>query len=63
MISTVGAGDSVTAGFLAGLLDTGDYEAALRLGVACGSATAYSECLAGRDKIDEVLRSVIVRRL
>mgnify|MGYP000049458827 FL=1 len=63
VISTVGAGDSVTAGFLAGLLDTGDYEAALRLGVACGSATAYSECLAGRDKIDEVLRSVIVRRL
>ena len=52
VISTVGAGDSVTAGFLAGLLDTEDYALALRLGTACGSATAYSACLASRDMIE-----------
>ena len=63
VISTVGAGDSVTAGFLSGFLDTGDYAAALRLGVACGSATAYSPGLAERGKIDEVLQTVTVTTL
>ena len=62
VVSTVGAGDSVTAGFLAGYLDSGEYEYALRLGVACGSATAYSECLANAEKIREVWRSVEVSR-
>ena len=63
VVSTVGAGDSVTAGFLAGLLDTGDYAEALRLGAACGSATAYSSCLAGRDMIEAVLPEVEVTAL
>ena len=63
VVSTVGAGDSVTAGFLAGLLDTGEYAAALRLGAACGSATAYSPCLAGRDRIESVLPAVEVTAL
>ena len=63
VVSTVGAGDSVTAGFLAGLLDTGDYAEALRLGAACGSATAYSPCLAGRDMIEAVLPEVEVTAL
>ena len=62
-ISTVGAGDSVTAGFLAGYLDTGAYREALRLGAACGSATAYSDCLAGRDMIETVLPDVEVTAL
>ena len=57
VISTVGAGDSVTAGFLAGLLDTGDYSQALRLGAACGSATAYSPALANRAMLEAVLPS------
>ena len=63
VISTVGAGDSVTAGFLSGLLDTGDPAAALKLGVACGSATAYSPCLAEWAKINEVLQAVTVAAL
>lgn len=63
VVSTVGAGDSVTAGFLAGLLDTGDYAEALSLGAACGSATAYSPCLAGRDMIEAVLPEVEVTAL
>ena len=63
VVSTVGAGDSVTAGFLAGLLDTEDYALALRLGTACGSATAYSACLASRDMIEAVLPAVEITTL
>ena len=63
VVSTVGAGDSVTAGFCAGFLDTGDYAAALRLGAACGSATAYSPCLASRDMIEAVFPTVEVTAL
>lgn len=63
VISTVGAGDSVTAGFLAGLLDTGDHFQALRLGAACGSATAYSPALANRAMLEAVLPSVEVTSL
>ena len=44
--SSVGAGDSMVAGFLAGWLRTGDYAAAHRLGAAAGSATAFSDGLA-----------------
>ncbi len=51
--NTVGAGDSMVAGFLAGYLKTGDYEHALKLGIAAGSATACSEGLANREKIME----------
>lgn len=49
--NTVGAGDSMVAGFLAGYLQSGDYENALKLGVAAGSATACSEGLASKEKI------------
>ena len=55
VINSVGAGDSMLAGFLAGYLRTGSYETALRLGTACGSATAFSLGLATRQKIDRLL--------
>ena len=51
--NTVGSGDSLVAGFLAGYLKTGAYDYALRLGVAAGSATACSEGLADKEKILE----------
>jgi 1-phosphofructokinase len=50
MISSIGAGDSMVAGFIAGLVD-GDFEHALKLGTAAGSATAFSYSLAERDDI------------
>ncbi len=53
-VYTVGAGDSMVAGFLAGV-DRG-YEYALRLGTACGSATAGAEGLATREEIEELLK-------
>ena len=54
MVSTVGSGDSMVAGFIAGYIKTGDYGYALKLGSACGNATAFSHGLAKRAKIDEV---------
>lgn len=47
--NSVGAGDSMVAGFIAGS-ESGDYSHALRLGTACGGATAFSDGLA--DKMD-----------
>ncbi len=53
--STVGAGDSMLAGFLAGYEKTKDYETALRWGSAAGSATAFSYGLAERAQIEALI--------
>ncbi len=57
-VSTVGAGDSMTAGFIAGYEREGDYAAAFALGTACGAATAFSEGLARCDEIDSLYQSL-----
>ncbi len=54
VVNSVGAGDSMVAGFIAGM-ENGGYEYALRLGVAAGGATAFSPGLASRDKIYELI--------
>ena len=56
--NSVGAGDSMVAGFLAGWLETGDYGYALKLGTATGSATAFSIGLAEKPLIDELLATL-----
>lgn len=56
--NSVGAGDSMVAGFLAGYLDKKDYGYALKLGTASGSATAFSEGLAKRKEIIELLQTI-----
>jgi len=53
-VNSVGAGDSMLAGFLAGIVQ-GDHDYALRLGTACGGATAFSEGLAKREMIYSLL--------
>ena len=53
--NSVGAGDSMVAGFVAGWLTRGDYVYAHRLGAAAGSATAFSDGLARRADILELL--------
>lgn len=58
VINSVGAGDSMLAGFLAGYLQSGSYQDALRLGTACGSATAFSLGLASRKEIDLLLEQL-----
>ncbi len=54
-VNTVGAGDSMVAGFIAGYLKYGDYKAALKLATACGSATAFSEGLCTKNEIIQML--------
>lgn len=58
VLNSVGAGDSMVAGFMAGCLDKKDYEYALKLGTAAGSATAFSEGLAKRKDIIEILQNI-----
>ena len=52
VVNSVGAGDSMVAGFVAGMEHS--YEYALKLGTACGGATAFSEGLGERALIDEL---------
>ena len=58
VVNSVGAGDSMVAGFLAGYLETGDYSYALKLGTATGSATAFSIGLASKPDIDALLATL-----
>lgn len=50
-VNTMGAGDSMVAGFLAGYLEKKDYQYALRLGTAAGAATACTAGLAVKEDI------------
>ena len=58
LVNGVGAGDSMVAGFLAGWLKEKDYRHAFHMGIATGSASAFSEYLATREQIEEVYRQV-----
>lgn len=55
VVNSVGAGDSMVAGFLTGWLNTGDYKKAFQLGIAAGSASAFCSWLAGREEIEALL--------
>lgn len=55
--NSVGAGDSMVAGFIAGSLEE-DYEYALKLGTAAGGATAFSDGLAKKDDIYRLLKQL-----
>jgi 1-phosphofructokinase len=52
--NSVGAGDSMVAGFIAGFNQTHNYETALKMGTASGSATAFSDDLATGDAIKAI---------
>ena len=62
VINSVGAGDSMVAGFVCGYLNTNSYEEALKLGAASGSATAFSSDLAKREFIDELVNHINIER-
>lgn len=55
--NSVGAGDSMVAGFTAGI-QSGDYEYALKLATAAGGATAFSDGLATKDKITKLFNTL-----
>lgn len=54
--NSVGAGDSMVAGFLAGYLKSGDYKEAFKMGVCAGSASAFSEELATKEEVEALLQ-------
>ena len=60
LVNSVGAGDSMVAGFLAGFMESdGDYERAFYMGVATGSASAFSENLATREEALALLKTIV----
>ena len=61
--NSVGAGDSLVAGFVGTYAQTGDFEKAFQFAVATGSATAFSEDLASREKIESLLPEVHIKKL
>lgn len=56
--NSVGAGDSMVAGFVAGYMKSQSYEEALKMGTATGSATAFSEGLATKEKVMELYKTL-----
>ncbi len=56
--NSVGAGDSMVAGFLAGWVEKKDYFYALKKAVSAGSATAFSEWLATKEEIEKILGQI-----
>ena len=55
VVNSVGAGDSCVAGFLAGLMETGSYQTAFRMGLAAGYASAFSDHLATRPEVEDLM--------
>lgn len=53
--NSVGAGDSMVAGFIAGYVNTNNYVQAFKTGIATGSASAFSENLATKEEVDNLL--------
>ena len=56
--NSVGAGDSMVGGFITGYVNSGNVEEAFKLGVATGSASAFSEGLATKEYVYELLKRV-----
>ena len=56
VLNSVGAGDSMVAGFVTGYLNTGDYEKAFELGIATGSASAFEYWLAEKEDVVKLLK-------
>ena len=58
LVNGVGAGDSMVAGFIAGWLQDGKLERAFKMGLAAGSASAFSEYLATKEEVMEIYNSI-----
>ena len=58
VINTTGAGDSMVAGFIAGFSEYEDFESALKMGIAAGSASAFSENLATSEEIKNIYAKI-----
>ncbi|MFA6796693.1 MAG: 1-phosphofructokinase [Bacilli bacterium] len=63
MLSSVGAGDSLVGGFIAGYMKFGKYEEALKLGMSAGAATAFSNYISNGEKILQIYKQIKERSL
>ena len=59
LVNGVGAGDSMVAGFMAGFLERSDYKHAFHMGIAAGSASAFSEYLCTKEEAEAVYNQLI----
>lgn len=58
LVNSVGCGDSMVGGFIAGYIEKSDYEYALKLGSACGNATAFCDGIADKAKITDCFKNL-----
>lgn len=58
VVNTVGAGDSMVAGFVAGYEQHRDFEQAFKMGIATGSASAFSMNLATAEEVANLLKEI-----
>lgn len=58
VVNSVGAGDSMVAGFITGYLRSHSYETAFHMGICTGSASAFSERLATQEEVDHILKQM-----
>ena len=63
VVNSVGAGDSMVAGFLHGWLESEDYVHALKMAVACGSASAFSEGFAQKLDVEKLYKGIFVQQI
>lgn len=63
LINSVGAGDSVVAGFVDSMLKGKTTEEAFRFAIACGTATAFSEDIGKLDFIEEIKNKIVIERM
>jgi 1-phosphofructokinase len=63
VLNSVGAGDSVVGGFISALSNNHPFEEAFKMGVAAGSATAFSLELCTKEKIEELLPQIQVKKV
>ena len=59
LVNAVGAGDSMVAGFIAGWLEKQSYSHAFCMGVAAGSASAFSQLLATKEEIQTIYKQLV----
>jgi 1-phosphofructokinase len=61
--NSVGAGDSVVAGFLSQIIQNNDIQSAFKYGVASGSATAFSEDLCTKDLVEKLIKEISIKEI
>ena len=58
VINTVGSGDSMVAGFIAGMINFNNEKEAFKFSVSAGSATAFSKSIGEKEKVYEIYKSM-----